>query len=67
MEKWEYKIVKFGVFSTFEKRQEELSDLGEQGWELVNIDQHGYTWVFKRKKNRYQLKVKSRPDLRIAL
>ena len=57
MEKWEYKIVKFyklgGMFSSIAVKEEELNSLGDQGWELVTVDQHRYSWVFKRKKNRY--------------
>ncbi len=53
MEKWEYKVVKFSVFWSLAKKQEGLSDLGEQGWELVNVHYDSYIWVFKRKKNRY--------------
>jgi hypothetical protein len=57
MEKWEYKIVKFyklgGMFASNAVKEEELNSLGDQGWELVTVDQHPYSWVFKRKKNRY--------------
>ena len=54
MEKWEYKIVKLGgMFSSLKDKESELNSLGEQGWELVNIDQYRYVWIFKRKKNRY--------------
>ena len=53
MEKWEYKIVKLGgMFSSLKDKQEILNDLGEQGWELITVDQHRYVWVLKRKKNR---------------
>jgi len=55
MEKWEYKIVKFyklgGMFASYTVKEEELNSLGDQGWELVTIDQNRYVWVFKRKKN----------------
>ena len=54
MDKWEYKLVKLGgIFTSLSNKEEELNLLGDQGWELVNTDQHRYIWIFKRRKNKY--------------
>jgi len=53
MDKWEYKIVKMGLFFSLKKKEEEINILGDQGWELVLADQYGVTLTFKRRKNKY--------------
>lgn len=54
MEKWEYKVLKLdGIFTSLVDKETELNSLGDQGWELITVDQHRYVWIFKRKKNRY--------------
>jgi len=44
MQEWEYKIVQIN-----NRRELELNRLGEQGWELVAVDELGY-YYFKRPK-----------------
>lgn len=51
MQKWEYKIIlrqrKFGFFSNNEwdiEIQELLPQLGDEGWELVNVVPESSTW-----------------------
>lgn len=51
MQKWEYKIERFGLFKNLRAREIRLNELGTQGWELVNYDSQGFVLVFKRKKN----------------
>lgn len=51
MQKWEYKMERFGMFDNIENRVMRLNELGNQGWELVNFDQQKFIFVFKRKKN----------------
>lgn len=53
MEKWEYKIVKMGLFFNLKKKEDELNRMGEQGWELLNVDSHSIYWTFKRRKNKF--------------
>ena len=51
MEKWEYKVLKLeGIFTSLVDKETELNSLGDQGWELITVDQHAYVWVFKRTK-----------------
>tara|TARA_B100000780_G_scaffold276775_1_gene246045 strand:- start:2479 stop:2685 length:207 start_codon:yes stop_codon:yes gene_type:complete len=51
MEKWEYKVLKLdGIFTSLVDKETELNSLGDQGWELITVDQHPYVWVFKRTK-----------------
>jgi len=40
MQKWEYKF----FFSTGNKLEKQLNDLGEQGWEAVNMSA-SFAWV----------------------
>lgn len=50
MEKWEYKIEKL-FMNNKNKAETILNELGEQGWELINVNQ-GHTFLsytFKRK------------------
>lgn len=51
MQKWEYKVVeckrKFGLFSGCEwslNMEEMLPQLGEEGWELVNVVSESSSW-----------------------
>ena len=47
MQKWEYKI----LWLKFDTNTEaELNHLGEQGWELVTVDE-GNNYFFKRPKS----------------
>lgn len=44
--KWEYKVINFALKFRTEKK---LNELGEEGWELVDV-QYGREMIFKRPK-----------------
>jgi len=45
--KWQYKVVRLGGPSTktLVADQELLNSLGDEGWDLVSVNDYGYDWV----------------------
>ncbi len=51
MDKWEYIIIKT-LFNTKDNSESILNELGEEGWELINVNTTSFyvSYTFKRKK-----------------
>lgn len=45
-QKWEYKVISFGSFKSYQEMMDKLNNWGQEGWEL--IDCGGGSAIFKR-------------------